>query len=70
MPKERDESRLLYSMGFEIANVHLSSAKAAKAILRDLHKRPANWLHQAAAIMVERTVKDWREWRDHAPPLN
>ena len=31
IPQERDESRLLYSMGFEIANVHLGSAKAAKA---------------------------------------
>jgi hypothetical protein len=49
MPKERDESRLLYSMGFEIANVHLGSAKAVKAISKDLRKRPENWLHQAAA---------------------
>jgi len=67
MPKERDESRLLYSMGFEIANVHLGSAKGAKAIAKDLRKRPGNWLHQAAAKMVDRTVKDWREWRNHAP---
>jgi hypothetical protein len=70
MPKERDESRLLYSMGFEIANVHLGSAKAAKAIARDLPKRPSNWLHQAAAKMVSRTVKDWHEWRDNVPPVN
>jgi hypothetical protein len=70
MPKERDESRLLYSMGFEIANVHLGSAKAAKLIARDLRKRPGNWMHQAAAKMVDRTVKDWREWRDNAPPVN
>jgi hypothetical protein len=70
IPRERDESRLLYSMGFEIANVHLGSAKAAKAISIDLRKRPGNWLHQAAAKMLESTVKDWREWRDNAAPAN
>jgi hypothetical protein len=68
MPKGHDESRLLYSMGFETANAHLGSAKAAKEISKDLRKRPGNWLHQAAAKMVESTVKDWREWRDNAPP--
>jgi hypothetical protein len=57
-------------MGFEIANVHLGSAKAAKAISSDLRKRPENWLHQAAAKMVESTVKDWREWRDDAARVN
>jgi hypothetical protein len=66
MPKERDEGRLLYSMGFETANVHLGSAKAAGKILRDSGQRPGNWLHQAAAKMVDRTVKDWHEWRHHA----
>ena len=70
MPKGRDESRLLYAMGFEIANIHLGSAKAAKSISTDLRKRPGNWLHQAAAKMVESTVKDWRQWRDNAPPAN
>jgi hypothetical protein len=53
-------------MGVETANVHLGSAKAARKILRDLGKRPSNWLHQAAAKMVDRTVKDWHEWRHHA----
>jgi uncharacterized protein DUF2252 len=70
MPKERDESRLLYSMGFEIANVHLGSPKAPREILRDLQKRPGNWLHQAAAKMVARTVKDWHEWRGGARRMN
>ena len=40
MPKERDESRLLRAMGFETANVHLGTPRAAKLILRDLDKRP------------------------------
>jgi hypothetical protein len=69
MPKERDEARLLHSMGFETANVHLGTRKAAKAILRDLHKRPHLWLHQASAAMVKATTEDWERWRAfrHSP---
>jgi uncharacterized protein (DUF2252 family) len=63
MPKERDESRLLRAMGFETANVHLGTPRAAKLILRDLAKRPAHWLHEAATAMVKATTVDWREWR-------
>ena len=32
-------------------------------ILRDLGKRPADWLHKAATAMVKATTADWREWR-------
>ncbi len=63
MPKERDESRLLRAMGFETANVHLGTPHAAKLILRDLDKRPVDWLHEAAAAMVKATTADWRQWR-------
>jgi hypothetical protein len=63
MPKERDESRLLRAMGFETANVHLGTPRAAKTILRDLAKRPDDWLHEAATAMVKATTADWREWR-------
>ena len=57
MPKERDESRLLRAMGFETANVHLGTPRAAKLILRDLGKRPADWLHEAATAMVKATSR-------------
>jgi uncharacterized protein (DUF2252 family) len=63
MPRERDESRLLRAMGFETANVHLGTPRAAKTILRDLGKRPADWLHEASTAMVKATTADWREWR-------
>ena len=63
MPKVRDEIRLLHSMGFETANVHLGTRKAARLILRDLHKRRPGWLHRAAANMVKATTKDWETWR-------
>jgi hypothetical protein len=69
MPRERDESRLLHSMGFETANVHLGTRKAAKAILRDLNKRPHLWLHRASAEMVKAVTEDWERWRAswHSP---
>ena len=63
MPKERDETKLLRAMGFETANVHLGSRGAAKRILRDLEKRPADWLHKAATAMVKATTADFNEWR-------
>jgi len=63
MPRERDESKLLHAMGFETANVHLGTPRAAKAILRDLRKRPADWLHEAATAMVKATISDWQDWR-------
>ncbi|MGA2213326.1 MAG: DUF2252 family protein [Bryobacteraceae bacterium] len=66
MPKERDETRLLRAMGFETANVHLGSRGAAKRILADLGKRPADWLHVAATAMVKATTADFNEWRASA----
>jgi hypothetical protein len=63
MPKQRDESRLLQSMGFETANVHLGTRKATSAILKDLRARPKLWLHRAASTMVDATIHDWETWR-------
>lgn len=63
MPKERDENRLLYSMGFETANVHLGTRKAGKSIARDLEKRSQRWLHRASEDMVTATLADWARWR-------
>ena len=63
LPKQWDESRLLYEMGWETANIHCGTRKAVKMIVRDLRKRPANWLHEAARAMTNATAKDWREWK-------
>jgi hypothetical protein len=68
MPKERDENRLLQSMGFETANVHLGTPKAARAILADLKKRPEHWLHVASESMVHAVVAEWKEWRESMAP--
>lgn len=63
MPTERDESKLLRAMGFETANVHLGTPRAAKAISSDLGKRRSNWLHESATAMVKTVLSDWRDWR-------
>lgn len=63
LPKQRDESRLFYEMGWESANVHCGTKKTVKMIVRDLRKRPAKWLHDAARGMTNATVKDWQEWK-------
>jgi Uncharacterized protein conserved in bacteria (DUF2252) len=62
IPKQRDETKLLFAMGFETANVHLGSPRAGKAIARDFAKRPKKWLHEAATVMGNAMKKDWQEW--------
>ncbi len=62
VPKDKEKSKLLHAMGWETANVHLGS-KETRAILRDLSKREAHWLHGAATRMVKATMADWEEWR-------
>ncbi len=62
LPQERNERDLLYSMGWETANVHLGGGAGSK-ILKRLQKRPAYWLHHAAQIMHDQTLRDWRDWR-------
>jgi hypothetical protein len=61
-PKQRDESRLLQAMGWEIANVHLGTGDAGR-LLADLKKRGKMWLHRDAAKMVAATKADWDAWR-------
>ena len=63
LPGERDESRLLYDMGWETANMHFGSPRAIAKIKHDLAKRKGRWLHKAAKAMSKATVKDWEDWR-------
>jgi Uncharacterized protein conserved in bacteria (DUF2252) len=63
LPESRDEERLLYSMGWETGNIHMGSSKIIPAIVKDLKKRPANWLHRASTEMTEAVVRDWEKWR-------
>ena len=63
LPRNRDEDRLLWMMGWETANMHLGSADKLRPILADLKKRKRNWLSNAAARMAQAVERDWRKWR-------
>jgi hypothetical protein len=62
VPRDKEKGKLLHAMGWETANIHTGSKKTP-AILQDLSKRDAHWLHNAAARMVKATTADWEEWR-------
>ena len=64
-PKEKEESKLLYAMGWETANLHIGSGKR-RQLLADVRRRKDNWLHKAAVSMVAATKSDWQEWRGRA----
>ncbi len=62
LPKERDERRLLYAMGYETANVHLGSLKA-RALAKDLSTRTRGWLYRAARKMEKAVMADFEEYK-------
>ena len=62
LPDQRDELRLVRSMGFETANVHLGTGDA-RALLRDVRGRRRPWLRQAAQVMVDQVERDWSAFR-------
>lgn len=63
LPVRRDDLRLLYSMGWETANVHLGSPGSRKEVLRHLGKSKAAWLQRAAHAMIKATTEDWKQWK-------
>jgi uncharacterized protein (DUF2252 family) len=62
LPQKRDEQDLLYSMGWETANIHLGSATPA-VLLQNLKRKRKTWLHDDARIMRGQTLDDWKTWR-------
>jgi uncharacterized protein (DUF2252 family) len=63
LPRGHDEEKLLRAMGLELANVHLGTRRAVAAVRRDLTRRKSKWLRQAAEVMAEATLKDWKNWQ-------
>ena len=58
-----DVPRLLRAMGAETANVHLGTAGAADAVLKDLDRRSDGWLADAARSLGRLVGRDWEAWR-------
>ena len=65
LPRKRDERKLLRSMGFETANIHLGSEH--KRLASDLSARHARWLERAALSMADAITADWRSWKGKRP---
>ncbi|HST10069.1 MAG TPA: DUF2252 family protein [Terriglobales bacterium] len=63
LPRNRDECRLLFSMGWETANVHLGNRSAIKAVCKHLTGLKSNWLYVAARQMASAVEDDWQAWR-------
>jgi uncharacterized protein (DUF2252 family) len=63
LPRSHDKVKLARAMGLELANVHLGTRQAVAAVRGDLRGRKSKWLRQAAEMMVEATLGDWKEWR-------
>lgn len=64
LPQKRNEERLLYSMGWETANVHLGTPRVRVHIRKDLKRRKSDWLFEAARAMVKAVRRDWKKWRN------
>jgi uncharacterized protein (DUF2252 family) len=63
LPRNRDESRLLWMMGWDAANMHLGTPGQRRRILADLARRKGAWLQRAAGRMAQAVEHDWRRWR-------
>ena len=62
LPRGHDESRLLWMMGWETANMHLGTPGERRGILADLVRRKHAWLAKAATRMCESLMRDFRKW--------
>jgi hypothetical protein len=61
------ERELAALIGAEVANVHLATADARRRILKDLARRPPNWLVKAALTMAALTAQGYDTWRKETP---
>jgi hypothetical protein len=63
IPKERDEWRLLFAMGWETANIHLGSRKRIRKVEAHFKKLKPDWLLSAAKDMADSVNSDYRSWK-------
>jgi hypothetical protein len=64
LPRNRDEIRLLFAMGWETANIHLGTPESRKEVRRHLDRLKPVELLSAAKDMAKAVIKDWRSWRE------
>jgi len=64
LPRNREELRLLFAMGWETANVHMGTPSAVKSVRRHLDKVTTGRLMAGAKAMKKAVMSDWRAWRE------
>ncbi|HEY8337818.1 MAG TPA: DUF2252 family protein [Tardiphaga sp.] len=57
------KARLLGAMARDLAAIHAASPVGAKALRKDLRKRPRGWLDAAAKTMAAAVQQDFRTWK-------
>ena len=62
IPKRHKEAALLRAMGWEVANIHLGSARTA-AVVQHLEKLGKLWLPNAVEAMLAATNRDFQVWK-------
>jgi hypothetical protein len=60
----QDLASLLHAMGWETANIHLGTPKLGRKLTKACAKLPSDWLETAARTMLDRTLKDWEQFRE------
>ncbi len=59
LDRKLDELKLMHSMGYELANIHM---KFKNVILSDFKQRKKSEWIKAVELMTELTLKDWQDW--------
>lgn len=61
------DAKLLRAMGSEIGSLHASTLPAKHAVLEDLGRRDADWLHEKAKAAASAVEADFAEWKAANP---
>ncbi|MES2780413.1 MAG: DUF2252 family protein [Bacteroidota bacterium] len=59
LPKSRKEEKILFAMGFELANIHASNEDIAHALLASLQQLPEKWFEQVVKMLTQQMKKDY-----------
>lgn len=56
------DAKLLRAMGSEIGSIHAATSMLKHAILNDLERKDADWLHASAKVAAASVEADFAEW--------
>lgn len=59
LPKTRKEEKMLFAMGFELANIHASDITISRSLLAALEELPHNWFSQVTKKLTQQMKTDY-----------